>query len=301
MVTTSDEWIVARTGIRERHLALPFQASSDLAVEAARRALAQADLDPLELDLIVIATVTPDQPTPSTACHVQRGLGAWRAAGFDLNAACAGFVHALLTGHHLVAAGAFERALIVGVDVLSSITDYQSRESCVLFGDGAGAVVLGPGNGRRDVLDHVVGMDGRGADLIAVHVAGSRLPASHATVDQRAHCIRLEGRKVFRFATEKIPALVQTMLDRHGLDLDDVALLVLHQANRRIIDAAVRKLGIEPERVWVNVDRYGNTSNASIPLALDEAARAGRLAPGDPVLLVTFGGGLTWGASLLRW
>lgn len=300
-MATSDEWIQARTGIRERRLSAPDQATSDLAVEAARRALAQAGLEPSELDLIVIATATPDQPTPASACHVQRGLGAWGAAGFDLQAACTGFIHGLMTGHHLVAAGAFERVLIVGADALSSITDYEDRESCVLFGDGAGAVVLGPGTGRREVIDHIVGMDGRGADLIAVRAGGSRLPASHATVDQRAHYLQLEGRKVFRFATEKIPSLVTRMLDRHGLRVDDIALLVPHQANLRIIDVAARALGIEPDRVWVNIDRYGNTSNASIPLALDEAAEAAALEPGDLVLLVAFGGGLTWGASLLRW
>jgi 3-oxoacyl-[acyl-carrier-protein] synthase-3 len=301
MVTTTDEWIVARTGIRERHIAARGQATSDLAIESGRRALAQAGIQPRDLELIVIATATPDQVTPSTACHVQRGLGAWCAAGFDLNAACSGFVHALMTGHQLVAAGAFENALIVGADALSSITDYEDRESCVLFGDGAGAVALGPGTGRREILDHIVGMDGSGADLIAVQAGGSRFPASHATIDRRAHYLRLEGRKVFRFAAEKIPQLVEQMLERNGLSLDDLSLLVPHQANRRIIDAAVRALGIEEDRVLVNIERYGNTSNASIPLALDEAAHTGRLEPGDLALLVAFGGGLTWGASLVRW
>jgi 3-oxoacyl-[acyl-carrier-protein] synthase-3 len=301
MVATSDEWIVERTGISERRIIAPGQATSDLAVEAGRRALTQAGLEARDLQLIVVATATPDQITPSTACHVQRGLGASRAAGFDLNAACSGFINALMTGHHLVAGGAFENALVIGADALSSITDYQDRESCILFGDGGGAVLIGVERGGGEILDHIVGVDGTGADLIMVPAGGSREPASHATVDGRAHYLRLQGRKVFRFAVEKICELVEQMTERHGLSLDDIGLLVPHQANQRILEAATCRLGMDPGRVLMNVDRLGNTSNASIPLALDEAVLTRRVEPGQLVLLVAFGGGLTWGATLLRW
>lgn len=301
LVDTSDEWIVTRTGIRERHIAAPDQATSDLAIEAGRLALAGARLDPAELELIVVATATPDQITPATAAFVQRGLGAPGAAGYDINAACSGFINALMTAHHLVAGGAFGNALVIGADTLSTITDYEDRESCVLFGDAAGAVVLGKSSGGSQLLDHIVGMDGAGTDMITVAAGGSREPASHETIDRRAHYLHMQGRKVFRFAVAKICELVHDMTARHGLTPDDVDLLVPHQANERILDAARRTLGFGHERVLVNVDRYGNTSNASIPLALDEAARAGRLEPGMLVLLVAFGGGLTWGATLLRW
>jgi len=304
MITTSDQWIVERTGIRERRIVAPGQATSDLAVAAGRRALAMAGLEANDVRLIVVATATPDHSTPPTACHVQRRLGAERAAGFDLNAACSGFVNALMTGHHLVAGGAFENALVIGADALSSITDYEDRETCVLFGDGAGAVVIGATGARAvrgEILDHIVGVDGGGADLIIVPAGGSREPASHATVDARAHYLKLQGRKVFRFAVSKVCELVERMTERHGLSLHDIGLLVPHQANQRILEAATRTLGLDPRRVLVNVDRYGNTSNASIPLALAEAERAGRLTPGLLLLLVAFGGGLTWGATLLRW
>jgi len=301
MVDTTDAWIVARTGIRERHIVAPGQATSDLAVLAGRRALEQARLEPDDLELILVATATPDEISPATSCRVQRGLGAGRAAGFDVNAACSGFVHALMTGDHLVAAGAFENALILGADTLSSITDYQDRESCVLFGDGAGALVIGTRADGGEILDHIVGMDGSQADLITVSAGGSRQPACHETIDRRAHFLHMQGRKVFRFAVTKICELVREMTSRNGLSLDDVDLVVPHQANRRILEAATRALEIGPERVLVNVDRFGNTSNASIPLALDEAVRRGQLEPGMLVLLVAFGGGVTWGATLLRW
>jgi 3-oxoacyl-[acyl-carrier-protein] synthase-3 len=305
MVDTSDAWIQTRTGIRERRRVAPGQATSDLAIAAARPALEQAGLDPRDLELIVVATATPDQITPSTASFVQRGLGAGGAAGFDLNAACTGFVSALSVGRSMIGAGAVENALVIGADALTSITDYTDRESCVLFGDGAGAVVLGPiaggGSGKGELLDEVLGQDGQHTGLIEVRSGGSRRPASAETVAAREHYLRMQGREVFRFAVSKIPELVHGILARNDLGLDDLALLVPHQANRRILDAATRALELEPERVACNVDRYGNTSNASVPLALDEAARAGRLKSGDYVVLVAFGGGLTWGASLLRW
>lgn len=300
-VDTSDEWIVTRTGIRERRIAASDRSTSDLALEAARGALRAAGLDPLDLQLILLATATPDQPTPPTVCHVQRGLGAERAAGFDLNAACSGFINALMVGHRLVASGAFENALILGADKLSSITDYQDRDTCVLFGDGAGAVVIGADAPGAELIDHVVGIDGRGSDMIRVSAGGSREPASHATVDRRAHYLELRGREVFRFAVQKICELVPLMCDRNGLVQSDLKLVVPHQANRRILEAASRALGLDPRRMFLNLECLGNTSNASIPMALDEAVRLGRLASGDLALLVAFGGGLSWGATLIRW
>ncbi len=301
MVDTSDEWIVTRTGIRERHIISEEQATSDLGIEAGKRALAQAGLSAGELELILLATATPDQITPATVCHIQRELGAPRAAGFDMNAACTGFVNALMTGHQLIAGGGFANALIIGADALSTITDYEDRESCVLFGDGAGALVIGAGDGPGVVMDHIVGMDGTGAEMIRVNAGGSRQPASHETIERREHFLRMDGRKVFRFAVAKICELVEEVTTRNGLSLDDIDLIVPHQANLRILEAARRGLGLDADRVMANVDRYGNTSNASIPLALDEAAREGRLQPGMLVILVAFGGGLTWGATLLRW
>ena len=301
LVDTSDEWIRARTGMRERHIAAPGQATSDLAVNASVHALEQAGLAAADLDLILVATVTPDYICPPAACLVQHRLGAVRAAGFDISAACSGFINALMTGHKLVASGAYENALVIGADVLSSITDYQDRESCVLFGDGAGAVVLGADTGDHLLLDHVLHIDGAGADLIRVPAGGSRLPASHETVEHRLHFLSIQGQKVFKFAVAKFSELVEEIIARNGLALEDIGLMIPHQANRRIIEAALKKLGIAEERVFVNVDRVGNTSSASIPMALDEAARRGRIEPGQLVCMVTFGGGLTWGASLLRW
>lgn len=298
---TSDEWIVARTGVRERRIVAPGQTVSDLATTAAHRALAQSGLGVEELQLIVVATVTPDHVCPPTACLVQAKLGAARAAGFDVSAACSGFANALLAAHDLVATGSFANALVIGADVLSSITDYEDRASCILFGDGAGAVVLGPDPEDREILDHVVGIDGSGADLILVPAGGSAKPASHETVDRREHYLRLDGRQVFRFAVSKMCEVVESIAERNGIEIADLDLLIPHQANLRIIDAAVQRLGMAPDRVLINVDRFGNTSSASVPLALDEAARTGRLRRGDLLCMVAFGGGLSWGASLVQW
>ncbi len=309
LVDTSDDWIVARTGMRERRLANPGQGVSDLAVEAARHALEQSDLSPADIELILVGTVTADNICPPAACRVQTKLGAHRAAGFDINAACSGFMNALFTGHHLVAAGASRNALVIGADILSSITDYEDRESCVLFGDGAGAFVIGPApkddgfsNGPRgELLDHVVGIDGSGADLIIVPAGGSLKPASQETVDRREHFLSLQGRKVFRFAVTKMAELVELIAERNGITVDDIDLMVPHQANLRIIEAGAQRLGISMDRVFVNVDRFGNTSSASVPMALDEAARTKRLERGQLVCMMAFGGGLSWGATLMRW
>lgn len=301
LVDTSDEWIVTRTGMRERRIGAPGQATSDFATEAARRALQCSGVAADDLQLIVVATVTPDHICPPTACLLQHRLGASRAAGFDLSAACSGFVNGLATAHGLLAAGVHDRALVVGADMLSTITDYQDRESCILFGDAAGAVVLGPEPDGGELLDHLTGIDGSGADLIQVPAGGSRRPASTATVLQRQHFLTLQGRKVFRFAVEKMCEVVSEICARNGMEVGDLDLLIPHQANLRILEAAAARLGLAMDRVFVNVDRYGNTSSASVPLALDQAVREGRLRRGYHACLVAFGGGLTWGATLLRW
>lgn len=300
-VATSDEWIRTRTGIRERRIAAAGQAASDLATEAARRALASCGRTASELDLIVLATATGDSPVPASACHVQRMLGAHAATAFDVGAGCTGFVVALMTAHGLLATGPFRSALVIGAEVLSSITDYQARETCVLLGDGAGAMVLSAGGAGPLLVDHESGSDGRLADLIQVRAGGSRRPAGAETVARREHFLEMRGREVFRFAVREVPALVRRILARNGLQPGDVALVVPHQANLRILEAVAAELGLDLSRVAVNVDRLGNTSSASIPLALEEAGRTGRLRPGDHVLLVAFGAGMCWGASLVRW
>ncbi len=301
LVDTSDEWIRTRTGMRERRIVEPGQANSDLSIAAGRRALERAGLAASDLQLIVVATVTPDTICPPTACYVQHGLGATGAAGFDISVACSGFVNGLLTAESLLASGAFDNALVIGADVLSTITDYQHRDTCVLFGDGAGAVVLGVDTDRGEILDTLVGIDGSRAEMIHVRAGGSRHPASAETVAARDHFLRLDGRKVFKFAVSKICEVVDEILGRNGLSIEDLDMLVPHQANLRIIEAAATKLGLGPDRVAVNIQCYGNTSSASIPLALDEFARGGELQPGQLVCMVAFGGGLSWGATLVRW
>ena len=301
MVDTSDEWIRTRTGIRERHLAEEGETTATMAVEAARRALEVARLSPAQLDLIIVATVTPDHLFPATACLVQDALGATHAAAFDLSAGCSGFIYALTVAAHLLETGAYQTALVIGAETLSRITDWSDRATCVLFGDGAGAVVLQAGENEGGVLATLLGADGSGGDLLMLPAGGSRWPASHRTVAEGLHYLRMQGREVFRFAVRKMPAATREVLEKAGLSLDEVALLIPHQANRRIIDAAARALGIPEEAVYVNLDRYGNTSAASIPIALCEAAEEGRIRPGDLVVCVGFGAGLTWGAAAVRW
>lgn len=301
LVETSHDWIVERTGMVERRIAAPGEASSDLASAAAARALESAGLAAADVELIIVATATPDHFCPATACYVQQKLGATGAAGFDVAAACSGFLVALTTAHGLLSAGTFANALVIGAEVLSSVTNYEERESCILFGDGSGAVVLGTDPSQGELLDNIIGMDGEGADLIIIPGGGSRRPASVETVEGHEHCLSIQGRKVFRFAVEKLCELTHTLLERNGYTLDDIDLLIPHQANLRIIEAGAKKLGIDMNRVFVNIDRYGNTSSASVPIALDEAMRSGRLEKGMLVCMLAFGGGLTWGGSLMRW
>jgi 3-oxoacyl-[acyl-carrier-protein] synthase-3 len=300
-VDTSDEWIVARTGIHERHIASPAETTASLAAGAALRALASADLNPADLDLIIVATSSPEHIFPSTASLVQDRIGAARAGAFDLSAACTGFIYALDMAAQAIRSGSLQSAVVIGAETLSRITNWEDRNTCVLFGDGAGAFVLQASDQPGGVISAVLRSDGSGSDLLSLPAGGSRLPASHETVEQRLHTIQMNGREVFRFATRVMAQATREVLEMAGMDLEAVQLVIPHQANYRIIEAAARSLKLPLERFAINVDRYGNTSTASIPLATVEAVEAGRLKPGDRVVFVGFGAGLTWGALAAEW
>ncbi|HHW14639.1 MAG TPA: ketoacyl-ACP synthase III [Firmicutes bacterium] len=303
MVETSDEWITTRTGIKERRIADEATATSDLAYEAAQRALAAAGIGAEAIDLIIVATITPDMLFPATACLVQAKLGASRAAAFDLSAGCSGFVYAVATGAGFIASGQYETVLVIGADTLSKITNWKDRSTCVLFGDGAGAVVLRPVPEGYGILSTVLGADGTGGEKLTLPAGGSRRPFrfEREETDEGLQYIHMCGADVFKFAVRVMPQAAEEVLAKAGLAPADVQLLIPHQANIRIIDAAAERLGLERDRVMVNVDRYGNTSAASVALALDEAVRGGRIGRGGVAVLVGFGAGLTWGAVALRW
>jgi 3-oxoacyl-[acyl-carrier-protein] synthase-3 len=301
MVETSDEWIRERTGIRERRIAAPDQASSDLAVIAAQRALESAGLTPADVDQIVLATTTPDRFLPSCACTVQAKLGAVNAAAYDVFAACTGFVYGLGIARGIIGTGQANNVLVIGVETLSRIVDYTDRNTCVLFGDGAGAAVLQPCAEGEGILAISMGSDGTLGEVLEIPAGGSGMPASAETVQARGHFIKMRGRELFKIAVRAMEDSVRRTLDATGLTTDDIHLLVPHQANQRILDAVQQRLGLPAERVVGNIERYGNTSSASIPISLDEVVREGRLKPGDHVGLVAFGGGATWGATLMRW
>ncbi|XOQ52532.1 MAG: Beta-ketoacyl-[acyl-carrier-protein] synthase III [Succiniclasticum sp.] len=301
MVDTSNEWIVERTGIRERRIADPETATSDMSVQAARAALADAGVKAEELDLVIVATATPDYPFPSTACQVQDRIGAKHAGAFDLAAGCSGFVYGLSVASQMVASGLYQKILVVGAETLSRITDWTDRNTCVLFGDGAGAAVVGRVEEGLGVLALELGSDGSGAMELYQPAGGSRRPASHETIDEHGHFIRMNGREVFKFAARTMPATCKRVLAKAGLKVQDVDILFPHQANLRIIDNAVKHLKIDPDKVWVNIEKYGNTSAACIPVCLVEAQQEGRLHKGDVVLAVAFGTGLTWASIVLKW
>lgn len=301
MVDTNDEWIVTRTGIRERRLAAAEQASSDLAYEASLQALANAGIRAEELDLIIVATITPDMAFPSTACILQEKLGAKKAAAFDLSAACSGFIYGLANASNFIATGTYKYALVVGAECLSKITDYTDRNTCVLFGDGAGAVVLGAVQEGRGFRSFELGADGSGGELLKVEGGGSRCPASPESLEGKRHFIYMAGSEVFKFAVRVMGSAAEEALRKAGIDKSEIDLLVPHQANIRIIQSALQKLQLSEDKAMINLDRYGNVSAASIPLALAEAVESGRVEEGDKLLLVGFGGGLTWGASVLVW
>lgn len=301
MVDTSDEWIVSRSGIKERHIVEKGVAASDLGAIAANRALESAGLRADQLDLIICATVTGDMPFPSTACIIQDKIGAANVPAFDLQAGCSGWVYALCTGAGFIKSGMYDNVLVIGVDVLSSVTDWTDRSTCVLFGDAASAVVLSPVSPDDGLMGFNLGADGSGGNLLRIDAGGSLLPTSEQTVKDRLHYIKMEGREVYKFAVKIIGEATIKSLEASGLTTDDIDLFVPHQANIRIIDAAAHRLKLPPEKVYINADRYGNTSAASIPLALDEAYNAGRVHPGDIVVVVGFGAGLTWAAAVIKW
>ncbi len=301
IVDTSDEWIVQRTGIRERRIAASDQVTSSLALVAAQQALADARMSPEELDIVICATVTGDQPFPATACRLGLDLGAKRAGGFDLAAACSGFVFASQVAAGLIQSGQHKNILVVGAEILSRILDYTDRNTCVLFGDGAGAVVYTSLEraGRGELLGGSICMEGGAEGVLAQPAGGSRHPASTSTVEQKQHFMKMGGTKVFRFAVRVFAELVKNVIDRYGLD--DIGVIVPHQVNQRIIEAAMEQLGMPMDRVFTNIDRYGNTSAASVPIALREAYEAGRLQKGKLVVMPAFGAGMAWGHLLLRW
>ena len=301
IVETSEEWITSRTGIRERHIVEKGVATSDLATEAAKCALAQRGIDASEIEAIVVATVTPDMLFPSTACLVQHKLGAKGAWGFDLSAACSAFVFALQTGAQFVATGAHKKVLVIGADVMSSILDYTDRSTCILFGDGAGAVILEPADDGLGIIDFVHEIDGSGGCSLYMPAGGSLHPASHETVDKKMHFVHQDGQAVFKYAVRKMGEMCEKLLARNGFTAHDIDCFIPHQANQRIIQATADRVGLKPETVIINIDRYGNTTAGTIPLAMQTAREEGRLKKGDLVLLASVGAGFTVGATLLRW
>ncbi|MCF7805658.1 MAG: ketoacyl-ACP synthase III [Candidatus Marinimicrobia bacterium] len=302
MVETNDEWIRTRTGISERRIAGNDEATSDMSIDAIKQMLDEYDIPPETIDCIIVSTVTPDMFFPSTACLIQDKIGASNAWGFDLSAACSGFVFGLETAVQFVENGKYKRVLLVGADTMSSITDYEDRNTCILFGDGAGVALIEPATREGyGVLDNIMYCDGAGAKFLNMPAGGSRHPATHETVDKNMHYLYQDGRTVFKYAVNGMANVSTEILERNNLTGDDVDFFIPHQANKRIIDAAARKMGLSDDRVVLNIDKYANTTAATIPLGLHEVIKDGRLQEGDTVVFATFGAGFTWGATLLRW
>jgi len=302
MVDTNNEWIMARVGIRERHIVDKGVATSDLAVEASKRALAQRGLAPSDIEAIIVGTVTPDMPFPATACMVQQKLGAKGAWGFDLSGACSAFLYSLQVGAQFIATGAHKRILVIGADVMSSIIDYTDRATCVIFGDGAGAAILEPAEDDSvGLIDYIHEVDGSGGEFLYMPGGGSLHPASKDTIERKMHYVRQDGQQVFKFAVRKQTELCQKLLERNRLKGSDIDAFIPHQANQRIISATADRLGLRPEAVIVNIERYGNTTAATVPLAMATAIEEGKLKKGSLVLLASVGAGFTVGATLLRW
>jgi 3-oxoacyl-[acyl-carrier-protein] synthase-3 len=301
IVDTSDEWITTRTGIKERRQAAKNEFTSDMAVKAAQRAMKMAGVTAEQIDLIIVATITPDMPFPATACLVQQKLGARRVAAFDLEAACSGFIYGLEIGQQFIMSRTHDTVLVIGAEKLSSIVNWSDRNTCVLFGDGAGAAILQNRLNSHGLLTAVMGADGAKANLLFMPGGGSRCPASADTVAGKLHYLQMEGRETFKNAVQAMCTAAQEALNRCELDISKIKCIIPHQANRRIIDAVGERLGATPEQLFVNVNRYGNTSAASVAIALDEAVASGKIRRGDLVLLVVFGAGLTWGAAVIEW
>jgi 3-oxoacyl-[acyl-carrier-protein] synthase-3 len=301
MIDTSDEWLMSRTGIRERHIVDKGVATSDLAVEAAKKALSQRGILPTDLEAIIVGTVTPDMFFPSTACLVQDKLGAKGVWGFDLSAACSAFLYALQAGTQFVASGAHQKVMVIGADVMSSILDYSDRTTCVLFGDGAGAVLLEPAEDDLGIMDFIHEVDGSGGCSLFMPGGGSLNPSTHETIDKKMHYVHQDGQAVFKFAVRKQLEVCERLLERNGVKVEDIDVFIPHQANKRIITATAERLGLPEEKVVINIDRFGNTTAGTIPLAMNTAIEEGRLKKGNLVLLASVGAGFTVGATLLRW
>lgn len=301
LVDTSDEWIRTRTGIKERRILDDDKATSFMATEAARKAISNANISTEDIDLIMVSTVTPDMMFPSTACIVQSNLNCINAAAFDLEAACSGFLYGLSIAYSFIRARVYKNILLIGAEVLSRITDWTDRNTCVLFGDGAGAVVISEVPADKGILGIELGADGSGGHFLMQPAGGSKTPASEETVKNKLHYINMEGNEVFKFAVRKMEDASLKVIEKSGINVDDVDFLIPHQANMRIIESARKKLKLSEDKVYINLDRYGNMSSASIPVALDEAIKEGKIKDDDTVLLVGFGGGLTWGASIIKW
>jgi 3-oxoacyl-[acyl-carrier-protein] synthase-3 len=301
MVETSDEWITTRTGIKERRLAGENEWTSHMAAHAAEKAMKMAGVTAAEIDLIIIATITPDMPFPATACLVQEKIGAKNAAAFDIEAACSGFIYALEVGQQFIMSRTYDTVLVIGAEKLSSIVDWTDRNTCVLFGDGAGAAVLQNRENSHGLLTAVMGADGEKGELLYMPAGGSRCPATKSSVDARLHYLRMDGKQAFKNAVQAMESAAKEALARCELDVTKIKCIIPHQANQRIIDAVAERLGAGPEQLFVNLDKYGNTSAASVAIALDEAVTSGRVSQGDLILLVVFGAGLTWGAAVIEW
>ena len=302
MVDTSDEWIVSRTGIRERRIAADDEFTSHMASKAALKALQQAGMTPQDIELIVVATITPDTPTPATACHVQQQIGASNAVAFDISAACSGFLYAMKICKRLISDGAFNNALIIGAEKLSTVTNWEDRSTCVLFGDGAGAAVLRRAkSGEGSIVATEMGTDGNLTHLLEIPGGGSACPITESNVNQHTHTLNMQGKEVFKIAVTRMKEAAEKVIERAGWRAEDIACVIPHQANLRIIDAIADRLAVPNERVFVNLDKYGNTSAAAVAIALDEANRSGAFKRGDHIVLVVFGAGLTWAAAAIRW
>jgi 3-oxoacyl-[acyl-carrier-protein] synthase-3 len=301
MVETSDEWITSRTGIKERRIAAADEFTSDMAAKAAQRAMKMAGVTAEQIDLIIVATISPDMPFPSTACLVQQKIGAKRSAAFDLEAACSGFIYGLEVGQQFILSRTYETVLVVGAEKLSAITDWTNRNTCVLFGDGAGAAILQHRENSHGLLTTVMGADGSKADLLSMPGGGSACPASQQTVADRLHFLRMDGKETFKNAVQAMVSASNEAMRRCDIDITKIKCVIPHQANQRIVDAVGERLKAAPEQIFVNLHKYGNTSAASVAIALDEAVAAGKVSRGDLILLIVFGAGLTWGAAVIEW
>ncbi|MCO6510119.1 MAG: ketoacyl-ACP synthase III [Aridibacter famidurans] len=300
MVETSDEWITTRTGIKERRKASPDEYTSQFAVRAGRQAIERAGLKPEDIDIIICATTTPDQILPSTGCLIQRDLGCVNAAGMDVFAACSGFIYGITMVESMIRTGQIRYGLVIGAEVLTKYVDYTDRTTCVIFGDGAGAAVLGPVEEGKGILSTKIQSDGNYEEQLYARGGGTKLGTTHETIDNREHYFKMRGNEIFKVAVRNMSGVSKEMLEKAGLKVEDVDLVIPHQANQRITDAVAKKLDVDPKKVYSNIDRMGNTSSASIPIALDEVIQSGRVKEGDVVLLTAFGGGITWGATVIR-